>query len=473
MKNLQRKSAIMRMIAIVLLSVTVLQSCNRTPGNPNTVVQSGSKGKKTESFIHPSIPGADITYTSYKVETEKETVLTYSTGSKIHIPANTFVDKDGKPIKGQVNINYREMHDAWEIMVSGIPMTVKMDSITYHFESAGMFDIRASFNEQPVFIAKDKSISVDMVSNNSSSRFNNYYLDTISKKWIELGKSIAIIPKKIKKSPCDTSLSCLKEAIHIMPLKPRNADSVVKILQVRIKNRQMFPEFDAFQNLKFEVVEDQGQYQAGSEMNCSNPEIMPSEKPGYYRLKMKVLKKDVSYGINWLVRPAFEGYDYKKAMAIYREELDKYKKEQKRLEEQRIAMEKAEKLDKTLAQVYRSITINRLGTYNCDYPLRQSWPEISPKFVSPEGENLEIQEIMVIDKNINGIFRYDLNVSKKIKIDRRSKQILVAISNDTLMYANQPVSKGEMEFTWKNAPIAMQRYKNAKDLEKLVRKFTE
>ena len=100
------KKSVTILIATVVFAAIFFIKCGHTePQN-----QSASKSiqnKTRESFISPPMHGVDIAYTSYQIKSFKETVLTHNTGSRIHIPADAFVDENGKPIKGKVTIKYR------------------------------------------------------------------------------------------------------------------------------------------------------------------------------------------------------------------------------------------------------------------------------------------------------------------------------------------------------------------------------
>jgi len=464
------KKSVTIIIATVVFAAIFFLKCGRTePQN-----QSASKfiqNKTRESFISPPIHGEDIAYTSYQIKSGKKTVLTHTTGSRIHIPADAFVDENGKPIKGKVTIKYREMHNAWDFFVSGIPMTYAKDSVKYHFESAGMFDIQGIVDGKQVYIAPGKTLKIDLASQNRANRFNNYYLDTISKRWLELGKNIVLISQR-KEIECDTTKSSLLK-VPVAPLEPFNADSVVKILELRVIDRKDFPELDGFENLKFEVIEDHGQYKSEKEpINCALPKITPSEsKPGYYNLSMMMLKKNKSFWINWLVRPAFEGNDYAKAMSIYQDQLRKYKESLKRQEEQRIEMERAKKRENTMAQVYRALEVTKFGIYNCDNPLLIEWPSISPVFITKNGEKIMMQQITVFDKSINGIIRYELSNNNKIQINPKSDQMIIGVANDTVLYGLKADKMQQLNFTTSTCKISMERFNDHSLLEKMARDF--
>ena len=67
------------------------------------------------------------------------------------IPMDWAVDKNGQPIKGEVEIAYREFHNAAEIIASGIPMTDKTGE--KYMQTAGMFEVKGSVANETVEIA--------------------------------------------------------------------------------------------------------------------------------------------------------------------------------------------------------------------------------------------------------------------------------------------------------------------------------
>lgn len=119
----------------------------------------------------------DVGYNQWEMDAEKPKVFQLKNGSNIHVPAQAFVNKSGQAISGKVQIKYREFHNAADIIASGLPMHYDSAGIRYHFESGGMFELRGNQNGEPVYIANDKSIAVNIVSYNKDKNFNHYYLN--------------------------------------------------------------------------------------------------------------------------------------------------------------------------------------------------------------------------------------------------------------------------------------------------------
>lgn len=461
--KLKRTLAPLGLITIVLLVAISVSTCK--PGKPKERTVSVVKSKKEVPFINSPIREANIPYASYTVNTGKETELTHSSGTKIRIPADAFVDKDGIRIKGEVTILYREMHTPWDILVSGIPMTFVKDSVRYHFESAGMFDIKGMAKDRPVFIAPGKKLHVKMVSNTPANRFQNYYLDTVNKRWIELDKSkVVTVHPEVK---TDLALPAYLNDVPVPPVKPRRADSVVNILNIHIENRKDFPEFDPFEKLKFEVLESHGQFKAGNApLQCSLPEVVPCDSaPGCYYLRAYV-KGEKQYRINWLIRPAYEGFDYEKAMKIYAEQQKQYREKLRLLEEQKKLAEKEEKRLESISQIYREIEFSKFGIYNCDNPLLIEWKEFQPSFITVNGEKLKINLVMIIDNSINGVIRFDLEPGGKIRLNPDANQKIIGVAEDASLYA-----ANSKEFTTENVKLKLERFKDPAELKKFVSGF--
>lgn len=129
--------------------------------------------------IQSPFQSADLQIKSqnWKIDAGIPQTLVLESGSVINIPANTFIDQNGKVIEGEVIISLREFRKASEIISSGVPVTYDSTGTRYILESAGIFEIRGSQNNQPIQIARDRSIEVNFSSFYSNHPFNNYYLN--------------------------------------------------------------------------------------------------------------------------------------------------------------------------------------------------------------------------------------------------------------------------------------------------------
>lgn len=392
---------------------------------PNTVEASAA-------CIAPPFRNLDIPYNSFKVKSEKASELAYPSGSRIRIPAGAFVDEKGQPVAGEVEVKYRELRDPVDFFLSGIPMAYDSAGVKYHFESAGMIDIAAFKNGKVVYMNPAKKVEIQLASDNPSTAFNLYRLDTASHNWIYLGKD-KIEPKDKSVLPGDENLASIKAKadLQLAEVKSVNDKTVARIEAVRDEklaqletrmplpqdipqepkkasktnhrfNVQLdyseFPEMKAFKGVLWEVDQTAKKFDRKIyDIEWEDIRLVAGEKQGAY---VAVLKKGLrTEKID--VYPVFEGRNFEEAQAEYQKKFAAYnnaltnrKAEEKRLREeyesqmraQQLAYQKfQDQIKKQMAQaiedfnkqfasmstdqqVFRIFNISGFGVYNCDSP---------------------------------------------------------------------------------------------------------
>ena len=96
----------------------------------------------------------------------KDTTIVTASGSSYNFPADALVGQDGNPVQGEVEIEIEEIFTPQEIISSGIPMRFFDEAMKERwFQTAGMFNIHATQNGQPVEVADGNRINVKLVSN--------------------------------------------------------------------------------------------------------------------------------------------------------------------------------------------------------------------------------------------------------------------------------------------------------------------
>jgi hypothetical protein len=110
--------------------------------------------------LQAPLPNIEKSFATFTIEAnQNDTLLQYSSGSKINIPAAAFVDKTGKPVKGKVDIQYREMHDHVDMFVAGVPQVADKHETA---QSVAALQIQGYQNGEPVYISNDKSLKVEL-----------------------------------------------------------------------------------------------------------------------------------------------------------------------------------------------------------------------------------------------------------------------------------------------------------------------
>jgi len=324
------------------------------------ITQNKSTNTSTTKFIQAPNKKLNIPYHQYKVDNSKGASLQHPSKSKINIPKNCFVDKNGQNIVGEVTIQYREFNGIHEIIASGIPMAYDSAKQHLQLESAGMFEIKGFQNNQPVFIQKNKNIQVQYASDMNEDRFNQYFLDTIQRNWQYLKRDNIsnsqnnnhqttigntkkietlsneinhVLPKKI-----DSVKLVYNKKIEILPkaskpLAPNQSKAGRPVFQID-RDAEDFPELSAFDNVVFEVGEENKNYSTDlHDVTWSDLKITQGPAKGKnYWLNLSYRNKKVSL----IVYPVFSGVHYQKALNIYQEKLTEYET----LQNKRLAEEK-------------------------------------------------------------------------------------------------------------------------------------
>lgn len=166
-----------------------------------------SVDKSNMACIKQPFKNVNVPFHDFVLNASEEKTIELENGTSISIPANSFVDANGKMVSGEVNFQYREFHTAADIIASGIPMVYDSAGIKIQFESAGMFEINAKQGDKQVYIANGKNLQVSMASFKAGNNFNFYALDTLEKNWENIGSLSPTINQKKKEG--NRSLGCL------------------------------------------------------------------------------------------------------------------------------------------------------------------------------------------------------------------------------------------------------------------------
>jgi hypothetical protein len=121
---------------------------------------------------------------TYKMNAEKMDTFYYSSGTKLVIPANAFETAGGKPVTGEVTVNYIEYRDPVDFIKSGIPMSFMKDKELALFNSGGMFRIEARQNSEQLKLRADKKIKIDFKAAQELPKMEFFGFDTTHHQWV-------------------------------------------------------------------------------------------------------------------------------------------------------------------------------------------------------------------------------------------------------------------------------------------------
>ncbi|MDG2226289.1 MAG: hypothetical protein P8L20_01015 [Flavobacteriales bacterium] len=406
--------------------------------------------KKQFELITP-INGLNILNTEHKLIAGEEGQIVTKTGTIIKYPKNAFLNASGNPVKGEIEILFREFHDVIEIFASGIPMEYDSASNKYHFESAGMFDIKGMQEGIPLTINPDFPLVVELSSKQHGDYFNLYKLDEKGK-WNYIEKDtakkvytqqldsigLAQLPQRIKtleknaektlkaQKKADKSFNKLLRENNIY--QPSKANNELYSIQLK-SDKNEFPELVPFKNILFEITEDNVDFTPGlANKDWDDIQLKRKNKSEYLLIMFDDLKKHT-----FIVRPVISASNLEGANNVFDNLLSSYddklggkllsertvrdslKKVYKAISDSvnilnnfasRQAYEMSE-IEKSTARIKRIFTIDSFGIFNSDCP--QKLPKgavFEPIFVNGKdrSDTLSFNHIYMAELNKNALF---------------------------------------------------------------------
>jgi hypothetical protein len=485
---------------VTLVSILKNPSTKQTKHESITTQNAAKSTSPKKRFISAPSEKLKIPYSTYKVDSDKGGAIGHHTSTRIKIPGKSFIDRNGKDIVGEVTIQYREFHDEGDIIAGGIPMKYDSAGSHYNLETAGMFEITGEQNGEPVFIKKDKNLTVELASKNNEDRFNQYYLDTNARNWSYLKRDEPVAVKKqidqTRRASEISSIQTLAEQII-----PKQIDSVRKLYSTKISRIQTvsepakpvkltagrptfkfegsydeFPELSAFDNVVFEV---------GPENKNYSPELheitWSDVKIGQGPVKGRNYILDLSYRSRrerLVVYPVLTGKDYEKARTRYEEQLENYNAllEKKKAEEQRLMAEMEAKQSAYMAlqkkkleelrnererlaasvnakemnelssgfntmsnavRATRIFSVSRFGIYNSDCPHKApEGNDIKPVFVS-NGRQVTANAVYLVDHTDKSVYQVEASPEARMKIKPDNEYSLCLFNKNRMYLCNK------------------------------------
>jgi hypothetical protein len=434
-------------------------------------------------FVNPPIPAANIIGATYILEAQNDSVITYPSGSKIHVPANAFLDKNGNVVKGKVELNYREFHKTADIFLSGIPMDYDSAGNNYAFESAGMLEVGATQDGKPLRVNPNAPITISMVSYNLGDSFNSYYLDTISRQWKYIAQSNYLPPQPAgpgpgnltaverdsnatnATAPIQKEITAKQREISKLetqkPVVPKKMDLDKPRFAIKVDERE-FPELGIYNGLKFQV-----------EDKDYKPEMATIV---WEDVKLNRIKGSINYEITFskpgqqyyvIATPVFGTKEFAAAQSVYEQKLKEYTAalSQKKSEaaslradleakakavdfEMQQEMGSADSVRKILMHsedqvdlIYRtfSLAYYGFGYYNCDrarnYPLMQ----VDAEFIDAKTHKpLQMQRFYLVEKERNIVYQFGSTNFKKLRYSKNTDYMVWGVTGDLKLAIARP-----------------------------------
>lgn len=135
------------------------------------------------STVNPPFKSLQPQYMIVKLTVDSVYKYQHHTGTEIVFTQNSLTDTAGNPVKGNIELYYREYHNASDIFLSGIPMTYQANNDEKPFVSAGMFDIKAKQGDMDLKINPQEGVLIKMASYHNGADYPLFELDSVSGKW--------------------------------------------------------------------------------------------------------------------------------------------------------------------------------------------------------------------------------------------------------------------------------------------------
>ncbi len=428
----------------------------------------GGSGSSNSSmpFVSPPIEGAGVQLSSFNINTQRDTAVVYNTGSSIVIPANAFLDKNKKPVSGNVELRYREFHDPFEVLLSGIPMHYDSAGEHYNFESAGMIEILAYKDGNLLYTNPDAPIKINMLSYNNEDKFNLYYLDTVARRWEYEGKnSMANGNFKPLYDPT-IAKEYLQEAIKELEQQMPEKANPSRYSFVIDYNKTEFPELAMFEDVKFEVDKNDGGYDPKyAQRVWQDVSISKGADKRHYTIQFSNETESHSFS----VKPVLEGLKYEDVKLEMESKLIDYQ-----IALQKGKLEKKQQMDVLMSRYQRAVktvewnNINGyvndylkqdrvniinlsartfdarvFGIWNMDIPfaVRMEYKPFKASFTDASGSPIDLKDAWVVEPDGHRIIRFSCPESETVfpmrfKPGVRSLLIARTAGKEKLAYIN-------------------------------------
>jgi hypothetical protein len=402
-------------------------------------------------------------------------------GARLNVPAEVFQDETGNTVEGRVDIHYREMHDAVELFLSGIPMHYDSAGVEYQMESAGMLEIYAEQNGKRLLIRPGRAIEVELVSEISAPNmeeaiiFDVYRLDTTLRNWVyEDVNRMVIMETYFPELPEDHPLCQVQEsfqmelailesaerlalsdleqelAIPAPPLRPQqhNGDDFVfdfdlsSLLQSP-ERHNLSPEQLALlqEGTLWQLHPTEAEKRNQLARQWDNIQLQPINNRDF-RLTLFSGAEQLSVMVN----PVLSGPNFDKALAEYHAAMARYEElvaatqtiRQQRRDSilERFAAERnilhAQYDDAWAAaqtehppirhKVLNRFSVNRLGVWTCNRPLKAASNQVLASFEDETGASLHNRTGYIVDRNRNTVTRFYAGRTAKIPVDPHGSQ---------------------------------------------------
>lgn len=465
------------LLTLIAAGLWTAQSCQS--GNHNNADASAkttdnpTSGKFSYVAVAPPLQGVDVPFKKLTVNATNGGVLRLENGTKINVPANAFTNAAGQIVSGDVELQYREFHDAADLLASGIIMHDPETGV--YMQTAGMFELVGNQGGEAVNIAEGKTVNVDMASYvNDGTEFDFFYLKKDEAKWDKLGTCPAK-PNLEKEAAIKRVQERMAQNTKPIAISKSQKGNFVFNLDV---DYDAFPELKAFSGVIWEYAgnkEDAEHPQKNPaifETDWSEIKLIAGRSEGEYMLSLKDGKVNATFP----VRPVMTGKNYETANADFKKRMDKYNNIVADIEREKSRVEQE-------GDVMRTFGVKKFGIYNwdvCNQPGRVQC-SLALNFQGTDMSHLQNKmTYFLITAQNRSLIRYSYeDLTSHFSYNPTQKNLLVAVLPDNHLAvcnyndfynlnAEQVAASHKANLTMKALPNAI---KDMKDLQETLETF--
>jgi len=370
---------------------------------------SSDKQKYTQG-INPPLSKLDIPFENYTFEADSGIIINTGSGSQIRIKPSSLVNSKGEQAKGQVDIKFREFHDASSIFLAGIPMSTDSNRSSF-LQSAGMFELRAYANGEELNLSNGAFADIELAAYKNNKGYNLFHLNN-NKVW----------------SITDTFISKINDRkIRAIDTLKQKKKSYIDVKLITDLNR--VPNLIPYKNLMWRIAIN-GQDEALQEAMRVNWDVI--EVTSLKKQNKKYKLDFIKYLNKWEDSNLIRTYSTI-AIPIYKGK-NLSDRDNKELEENeaninmRINQEK-QRLAKQ-ADLLSSFKIDRMGIWNIDKIMNQDdmiWADIEFDFENEIDPILNKISIYLIFEDENSVIEYLPKDWKRVGFKRNGKMKIKAV----------------------------------------------
>lgn len=277
----------------------------------------------------------------FEINNQNDTFITGKNGTKISIPKNSFVDKNGNDVTGKISFELKEALTLAD-MVMGNLTTLSNGKI---LQTGGMIYTNATAKGENVLIASNKALQISVPTENKNDSMlifegevnpENQSINWVNPKDIIVkNKPSSVVSKTISRPIFDEHKNMEVPLLEV-PKKPiEYTDDTERLLSINFETKNMFPELQQYRNVKFKVSEKNDFNVEDAQKTWYDVKLEKTNEEGIYKVTFEGVDKGKVITRKYLVSPVYEGKDYQKAIALYEQKFKQYEKKKKEIAEEK------------------------------------------------------------------------------------------------------------------------------------------